>query len=133
VAGAHGEAAANRAAKDWSTQFQKRETPSEVERVTVKLDKVVVQDVHNFNDPKYFPLHSLQSASDVGEIKALRLDKLLMEAGFVQSRSEGDRKIRERAVRVFDKVVHLPIVTVLVPAELMTTMGRTVKIVAIKE
>ena len=133
VADAHGEASANRAADDWATQFQKRAAPTGVERVTVKLDKVVVQGPCDFNDPKYFPLHQLQRASDVGQIKALRLDKLLLEAGFVQSRSEGDRKIREKAVRVLDKVVPLPVITAFVPSELLTVLGRTVKIVRIAD
>jgi len=133
VADAHGETAAGRAAEDWTRQFQKREAPGEVERVTVKLEKVLVQGEHAFNDPKYFPVHQFQPATDSGQIKALRLDKLLMEAGFVQSRSEGDRKIREKAVRVLDKVVPLPVITAFVPCELLITMGRTVKIVQITE
>ena len=133
VADAHGETAAGRAAEDWTRQFQKREAPGEVERVTVKLEKVLVQGEHAFNDPKYFPVHQFQPATDIGQIKALRLDKLLMEAGFVQSRSEGDRKIREKAVRVLDKVVPLPVITAFVPCELLITMGRTVKIVQITE
>jgi tyrosyl-tRNA synthetase len=133
VADAHGEDAATRADQDWSRQFQQREAPSTVERVKVKLDKVVVQGVHDFKDPRYFPLHEFQTAGDTGQLKALRLDKLLLEAGFVQSRSEGDRKIRERAVRVLDRVIPLPVVTAFVPSDLTTALGRTVKIVTISE
>ena len=131
VTDAHGEAAASKAAEDWAKQFQKREMPSEVQCVTVKLEKVVVQGQLDFNDPKYFPLHHFQHATDTGQIKALRLDKLLMEAGFVQSRSEGDRKIRERAVRMLDKVVPLPVITAFVPSDLLTTLGRTVKVIRV--
>src|SRR5579872_177111 len=133
VADAHGETAAGRAAEDWTRQFQKREAPGEIERVTVKLEKVLVQGEHAPNDPKYFPVHQFQPATDIGQIKALRLDKILMEAGFVQSRSEGDRKIREKAVRVLDKVVPLPVITAFVPSELLIILGRTVKIVQISE
>jgi tyrosyl-tRNA synthetase len=133
VADAHDQPTANKAAEDWATQFQKREAPSEVARVTVKLEKVVVQGQHDFNDPRYFPLHQHQHASDDAQIKVLRLDKLLMEAGFVQSRSEGDRKIREKAVRLLDKVVPLPVITAFVPSDLLTALGRTVKIVRVCE
>ncbi|HKU21584.1 MAG TPA: tyrosine--tRNA ligase [Terriglobales bacterium] len=133
VVDAHGEAAATRAAEDWAKQFQKGETPGEVKEVTVKLEKVVVLGEHDFQDPKYFPVHQFQPAADIAQIKALRLDKLLMEAGFVQSRSEGDRKIREKAVRVLDKVVPLPVISAFIPSELLITLGRTVKIVRISE
>jgi len=56
---------------------------------------------------------------------------LLVEAGFVDSRNEAARKIRERAVRVLDRVIDVPVISVIVPCDLPTILGRQTKIVSI--
>jgi tyrosyl-tRNA synthetase len=134
----HSEEAAGRAAEDWAVQFQKREMPTNVQKVTVKLDKVAAgggtaQPSDGGNNP--FPLWQAQQSEkgnlDSTDPKAVRLDKLLVEAGFVDSRTEATRKIRERAVRVLDKVVEVPVISVIVPCELPTILGRQTKIISI--
>jgi len=89
-----------------------------VPHVAVKLEKVVVIGVKDFEEnPTHFPLWEAQKERDgtldSQRIKAIRLDKLLVEAGFVDSRTEADRKIKARAVRVMNKVIPVSIVSTL--------------------
>jgi tyrosyl-tRNA synthetase len=129
----HSADAAKPAAEDWARQFQKGQVPSNVERVSVELAKIQVFTTKDLSDESsYFPFHKLQARKDSqGDFRLVRLDKLLVEAGFVQSRSEADRKIRERAVRVDDTVIESPIMTVYIPSELTTVLGRKTKLVSI--
>ena len=93
VADAHGEAAAAKAAEDWARQFQKREAPEEIETVEVSYS-AVAKLAASSNEP---------ARSESGW--PIKLDKLLALAGFVNSASEGLRKIKERAVHVDDQIV----------------------------
>ncbi len=140
VADFHSGEAANKAAEDWTKQFQKDEVPSSVQRVAVKLDRIAVTGgAKEFQQEgsSHFPLWQAQMDQDRSlnsqKITAVRLDKLLVDAGFVESRTEADRKIRARAVRVLNKVIPVPIVTLIPPCDLLTTLGRQTKIVSIIE
>ncbi|HEU5335309.1 MAG TPA: tyrosine--tRNA ligase, partial [Terriglobales bacterium] len=93
VADAHGEAAAAKAAEDWARQFQKREAPEEIETVEVSYS-AVAKLAASSNEP-------VRSESGW----PIKLDKLLALASFVNSASEGLRKIKERAVHVDDQIV----------------------------
>jgi len=135
----HSADAAAQAAEDWATQFQKREIPTNVPRVTVKLNRVTAggaarpSDGGNNSFPLWQAQQSQDSGSDSAGPQAVRLDKLLVEAGFVDSRNEAARKIRERAVRVLDRVIDVPVISVIVPCDLPTILGRQTKIVSIVE
>jgi len=134
VADFHSLDAGEKAAGEWGKQFQKRELPDSAERIAVRLEKVVVDGVTDFdNQDRYFPLHKFQTElnSPDANLRAVRLDKLLVEAGLTDSRTEADRKIKAKAVRVLDKVVPLPIITVFVPSDLVTALGRKIKIISI--
>ena len=134
VADFHSLEAGEKAAEEWGKQFQKRELPDSAERIAVRLEKVVVDGVTDFdNQDRYFPLHKFQTElnSPDANLRAVRLDKLLVEAGLTDSRTEADRKIKAKAVRVLDKVVPLPIITVFVPSDLVTALGRKIKIISI--
>jgi tyrosyl-tRNA synthetase len=76
----HSAEAAHSAEENWSAQFQKDEVPESVE--TVSISRTEVQTL----------------ISDV-----IRLDKVLLLAGLVSSASEGQRKLKEGAVRVDGK------------------------------
>ena len=138
VADFHSAEAATKAGEDWAKQFQKDEVPENVERVVVKLDKVRFQGTKDLTDDEnsYFPLWQYQTdiagASDPQKRMLIRLDKLLTEAGFVSSRTEASRKIKEKAVRLLQQTVTQPIV-LLVPAEITTALGRKTKMVSIIE
>ena len=135
----HSADAAAQAAEDWATQFQKREIPTNVSKVTVKLNRVTAGGAARPSDGgnNSFPLWQVQQGQDGGldsaGPQAVRLDKLLVEAGFVDSRNEAARKIRERAVRVLDRVIDVPVISVIVPCDLPTILGRQTKIVSIVE
>jgi ribosomal protein S4 len=70
---------------------------------------------------------------DPQKIRALRLDKMLVEAGFVSSGTEAVRKIRARAVKVMGKEIVVPVITVIVPCELPTVLGRQAKVLCVVE
>jgi len=134
----HSADAATQAAEDWAVQFQKREMPTNVQKITVKLDKVAAgggsaqaPDGGNTSFPLWQAQQSEKANVASASPKAVRLDKLLVEAGFVNSRTEATRKIRERSVRILDKVVGVPVISVVVPCELPTILGRQTKIVCI--
>jgi tyrosyl-tRNA synthetase len=136
----HAAEAATKAGEDWARQFQKDEVPSDAPRVTVKLEKIAVvgggPEVQQ-EGSTHFPLWNIQMERDrqldPQKIKAVRLDKMIFEAGFVDSRTEAGRKIRAKAVRVMDRVIPVTILSVIVPCDLPTTLGRQSKIVSIIE
>jgi tyrosyl-tRNA synthetase len=140
VADFHSAEAAAKAGEDWAKQFQKDGIPSTAPRVDVRLEKIaVVGGAQEFQQEGsvHFPLWQTQikldPSLDPQRIKAVRLDKMIFEAGFVDSRTEAGRKIRAQAVRIMDKVVPVPILSVIVPCDLPTTLGRQTKIVSIIE
>jgi tyrosyl-tRNA synthetase len=131
--------AAAKAAEDWAKQFQEGGVPNAAERVSVDLNKIRVsgtKDISN-DESSYFPLHKFQEdsgrASDPKNWRLVRLDKLLTEAGFVQSRTEATRKIEENAVKVIGQAVNLPVITIIVPCDLPIALGKKTKIVSIVE
>ena len=132
----HSAEAAQQAAEDWAKQFQKGGVPTSVERISVDLKKIQVFTHRDLTDESsYFPLHKVQAdagkTADQSDVRLVRLDKMLAEAGFVQSRTEAERKIRERAVRIDDTIVDKPVVLVHVSHELITVLGRKTKVVSI--
>jgi tyrosyl-tRNA synthetase len=134
----HSVEAARKAGEDWAKQFQRDEVPGSVQRVAVRLNRIAVIGAKEFEQERsHFPLYETQKQQDgsldLQTVRAVRFDKLLVEAGFVDSRTEADRKIRERAVRAMNKVIPVPIVTLFVPCELLTILGRQTKIISIIE
>ncbi len=78
VSGFHSAEAAQKADENWARQFQRDETPEDVEEVAL-------------------------SAAELGwtaDSSAVRLDKLLVRLGLAESASDATRKVRQGAVRV---------------------------------
>jgi tyrosyl-tRNA synthetase len=105
----HSAEAATKAAEDWAKQFQKNQAPESVEEVTI--DKAVVSAGSDSNN-----------GSD-----AIRVDKLLKDAGLVSSRTEGERKIKEGAVTINGDAVSTPIVNVPSNDGILVRVGKRVK------
>ncbi len=103
----HSAAAAEKAAADWSKQFQKDETPENIEEVSVALAEIAGKD---------------------GGIK---LDKLVARCGMADSASDAQRKIKQGAVRVDGEVKKEPLLALKAPAALTLRVGRLIKRVAI--
>jgi tyrosyl-tRNA synthetase len=107
VADFHSADAAAKAAEDWAKQFQKDEVPEDVEEVSVALADVCTK-----------------------EGNGIRLDRLLVKVGLVQSASEGGRKIKEKAVRVNGELHDSPIINLKPDSalpELSLRVGRKIK------
>jgi tyrosyl-tRNA synthetase len=84
----HGEQAAKDADANWAKQFQKDEVPENVESQAVPLASVLAGD-------------DLQG----GLLPpVIRLDKLIVLAGFAESATDAQRKRKQRAVRINDAV-----------------------------
>ena len=109
VADFHGEAAAAQASADWEKQFQKDEVPENIEQVSIRFDDVAA----------------------TGDHQAVKLDKVLVKAGLADSASDGQRKIKQNAVKIDGKPHHEPVLPVKLPAELTLRVGRFIKKVAI--
>lgn len=88
----HSAEAAKRAGEDWAKQFQKDEVPEEVE--TVQL---------NYNELR--PSADASGPRAIDGNVLLRVDKLLTRIGLADSASDGQRKIKERAVRINNETV----------------------------
>jgi tyrosyl-tRNA synthetase len=110
VADFHSPDAANQAAEDWARQFQKAETPENLEQVAVSYADVAVKSADG---------------------NAIKLDKLLARCGMAESATDAMRKIKQKAVRVDGNVMSDPILPVRLPAELTLRVGRLMKRVAV--
>jgi tyrosyl-tRNA synthetase len=106
----HSAEAARQAAEDWARQFQKDETPENVEQV-----KVAYNDI----------------AASAKNGHAVKLDKLLARCGLAESVSDASRKIKQKAVRVDGEVKTELILPVQLPVELLVRVGRNMRKVAI--
>jgi tyrosyl-tRNA synthetase len=105
VAGFHGEEAAKRAEENWSKQFQRDETPDDLEHVGVE-------------------------AGDVGwtvESGAVRLDKLLVRLGLATSAAEATRLVKQNAVRIDGEPVQGTHVRIPVPGSIVVRAGKRAK------
>ena len=100
----HSPEAAAKASEDWAKQFQKDETPEEIETVPVAFTEV---------------------ANREGD--GVRLAKVLVKIGFAASTSEADRKIKEGAVSVDGVKVISPIVKARAATNLTVRLGRKIK------
>ncbi len=106
VADFHGEAAALRADEGWARQFQRDETPEDVEEVEI-------------------------AAAELGwlaEQPSVRADRLLVKLGLADSASDARRKVKQGAVRVGGDVVqgtHLGVPSL--PVRLAVRAGKRAK------
>jgi len=113
VADFHSEHAAREAEENWAKQFQKHETPDELTTVAVKLSDIGGSP--NGNGP-----HSV------------RVDKLLAMAGLADSASDGQRKIKQNAVKIDGETCSENLLIVTLPKEFVVRVGRQMKKVRIE-
>jgi tyrosyl-tRNA synthetase len=142
VADFHSSDAAVKAAEDWAKQFQKDETPLDLERVTVPLEAVVgagsfaeVADLAK--DQGYVPIpdhDTVFNAPDGQRPRLIRVDKLIAKAGLADSTSDGLRKVKQKAVQIGGQVITKLHLLVPIPApDITVRVGRKIKIVSISE
>jgi tyrosyl-tRNA synthetase len=124
----HSAEASAKAAEDWARQFQKGETPDQVELVSIPLEKVnAAKDIADTVENSYFPIYDPK----LENIRLMWFDKILSEAGLTASRTEAARKIRENAVRANDKTITRALVTIPLRVETVVCLGRKTKRISI--
>jgi len=104
----HSEAAGREAEDNWIKQFQRHETPDELPMISVKLGDIG------------------GGAPDSGK-QSVRIDKLLAKAGLADSASDGQRKIKQHAVRIDGELCTETSLNVSVPHDLVVRVGRQIK------
>ena len=110
----HSADAAAKAGEDWAKQFQKDQTPDSVDEVSVPKSAILAE----IKDGDA----SLSNGSC-----AVRIDKLLKEAGLASSRTEAERKIKEGAVAINGDIVTSPVMTISANGGILVRVGKRVK------
>jgi tyrosyl-tRNA synthetase len=133
----HSEQAAKEADANWAKQFQKDESPDDLEQANISIKLVTgagsqqeIDELAESPKPPYFlpDRPTVLNASPELQRKLVRLDKILMHAGLAESASDGNRKIKQSAVRINSDVVTVPNLLVLLPARpFVARVGRKMK------
>ena len=98
----HSAEAALKAAEDWTKQFQKDEVPEGLESIEVKIETVSTGDVM----PDHLVPGARGTARVIGDSHdhknciAIRVDKLIRQAGLASSNTEAAAKIKGKAVSI---------------------------------
>src|SRR5579864_9767569 len=101
----HGEQAAVEAEQNWTRQFQKDQVPENIETQTVAIASIAAEGNGN---------------------KAVRADKLIVLAGMADSATDAQRKRKQKAVKIDDKLLEDHVV-VLDSMECVLKVGRKIK------
>jgi tyrosyl-tRNA synthetase len=136
VADFHSQEAGAKAGEDWAKQFQRGEAPGAIDSCVINLDSVVGASTPDeiealAADPRCFfvpDLETVKNAPANKQRKLVRLDKLLLKAGLAESASDGQRKIKQNAVQINERLVTFPHLLVLLPPPDFTLrVGRKMK------
>jgi tyrosyl-tRNA synthetase len=124
VADFHSVEAAAKAGEDWAKQFQKDQSPEDLPEVSIDIAKVKIADV----TPDSNEGGSAQNVtSNLSDIEILRADKLIREAGFVTSTTEGSRRVKEKAVHINGHVIEKLAIRVCPNEPLIVRVGKKIK------
>jgi tyrosyl-tRNA synthetase len=99
----HSADAAAKAAEDWAKQFQKGETPEDVEEVAIEIPR-----------------------------DQSRLDKLLARVGLADSVSDAVRKLKQKAVKVNGELTTDPAASLDFTQQITLQVGRKIKKVRVR-
>jgi tyrosyl-tRNA synthetase len=114
----HSADAAAKAAEDWAKQFQKGETPDDVEEVAVRSAEI-------------------GSSIDESGRTLVRLDRLLVKCGLAESATDATRKLKQGSVRIQDQVATDPRMILLPgagpPWRIELRVGKRLKIAVIEQ
>ncbi len=105
VAGFHSEEAAQRADENWAKQFQRDETPEDLQEVAI----------------------SAAEAGWTAETGAIRLDKLLVRLQLASSAAEATRLVKQGAVRLDGEIVEGTHARIVVPGRVVVRAGKRAK------
>ena len=124
VADFHSAEAATKAAEDWAKQFQKDGVPENLPEVRVDIAKIKIADV--MPDPDEGG-GAQNITSNMSGLEILRADKLIREAGFVVSTTEGSRRVKERAVHINGHMIERLAIRVCPTEPLVVRVGKKIK------
>jgi len=114
VADFHSGKESQEAEENWSKQFQKHETPDELPQCEIRLSQVTAV------------------AGQQGKAVPIRIDKLLVACGLASSSSEAQRKIKEKAVYVEDRLVESATFAESLPNPFVVRLGKRMMKVALR-
>ncbi|MGB6745381.1 MAG: tyrosine--tRNA ligase, partial [Terracidiphilus sp.] len=107
TAGFHGEAAAQSADENWARMFQQKEFSESVDEVRFLLKDFLPESVLE-REEMYSETTPTDFQPSAGPYQLLKIAKLLTESGLTSSNAEAQRKLKEGAVRINDKVWSKP-------------------------
>jgi tyrosyl-tRNA synthetase len=139
VADFHSADAATKAGEDWAKQFQKDEVPGDTEHVIVPLQRVISAntqaEIEELANATFFFVpdrDQVISSPPEQTRKLIKLDKLLAHTGLAESASDGQRKIKQRAVQINGRVVTgMTAVVLMSDSDMTVRVGRRVKKVSL--
>jgi tyrosyl-tRNA synthetase len=120
----HSAEAAAKAAEDWARQFQKDQVPEDLPEVKIHITKVRIADVAPDSNEGG---NAQDVTSNLSDVEILRADKLIREAGFVVSTTEGGRRVKEKAVHINGHVIERLAIRVCPQEPLIVRVGKKVK------
>jgi len=121
VADFHSADAAAKAGEDWAKQFQKDETPEEIEEIRVRIaDLAPLAPDGGASQPVTWDGYA-------APYFVVKTEKLLRQAGLASSGAEAVRKIKERAVSLNGTVVVAIAISISPEKPITVRMGRKVK------
>ncbi|MGA7288748.1 MAG: S4 domain-containing protein, partial [Terriglobales bacterium] len=124
VADFHSVEAAAKAAEDWARQFQQDQVLEDLPEVKILISKVRIADVAPDSNEGG---NAQDVTSNLSDIEVLRADKLIREAGFVVSTTEGSRRVKEKAVHINGHVIERLAIRVCPQEPLVVRVGKKVK------
>ena len=121
VADFHTPEAAVKAAENWSKQFQKSETPEEVEEVRIRIADLAPLSPDGGN----FQRVTWELSEPIGFV--IKTEKLVRSAGLASSGAEATRKIKEKAVHLNGEVVDAIAIGIAPEKPITVRLGRKIR------
>ncbi len=121
VADFHSPEAADKAAEDWTKQFQKHEAPADVDEIRVRIADLGPMSLEG----GVFQRITWAASDSNGFV--VKTEKLIRQAGLVASATEAARKIKEKAVSINGEVVQGVAIGISPDIPITVRVGRKIK------
>jgi len=121
VADFHSPETADKAAEDWTKQFQKHEAPADVDEIRVRIADLGPMSLEG----GVFQRITWAASDSTGFV--VKTEKLIRQAGLVASATEAARKIKEKAVSINGEVVQGVAIGISPDIPITVRVGRKIK------
>jgi hypothetical protein len=98
--------------------------PEDLPEVRIDIEKIRIADVVPDSNEGG---NAQDVTSNLSDVEILRADKLIREAGFVVSTTEGGRRVKEKAVHINGHVIERLAIRVCPQEPLIVRVGKKVK------